>query len=108
MSLSAYKRDAFEFPDPAFADLVDRHRIEVVQLLAAAPHGGDEIGVLQNGQMLAHRLPGHIEPRAELVKRLAVVGAQPVEQFPAARIGQRLEYLIHGDNMQPFSCLSSQ
>ena len=98
---------AFEFPDPALGDLVDRHRIEVVQLLAAALDGGDQIGLLQNPQVLAHGLPRHVETRAELVERLSVVGPQAVEQFPAARIGQRPEHLIHDDNMQPFGCLSS-
>jgi hypothetical protein len=38
---------------------------------------------------------------------LAVICAQPVEQFPAAGIGQGSEYLIHSHNMQPFGCLSS-
>ena len=57
--------------------------------------------------MLAHRLPRHRKPRAELAQRLAVVGAEPVEQLAAARIGQRLEHLIHEHNMQPFGCMSS-
>jgi len=58
--------------------------------------------------MLAHRLTRHVETRAQLVKRLAVLRAQPVEQFPPARVGQRLEHRIHDNNMQPFGCLSSR
>ena len=42
---------ALEFPDPALGDLVDRHRIEVVQLLAPAPHRRDEVRFFENGQM---------------------------------------------------------
>ena len=56
--------------------------------------------------MLADRLPRHVEARAEFVQRLAVIRAQPVEQFPAAGIGQGFEHLIHSHNMQPFGCLS--
>ena len=64
--------------------------------------------------MLAHRLPRHVETRAQFVQRLAVLGPQPVEQLAAAGIGQcfkniiGFEHLIHDNNMQPFGCLSSQ
>src|SRR5690349_23930097 len=58
--------------------------------------------------MFADRLSRHRQTHAELAERLAVVGAKPVEQLAAARIGQRLEHLIHEHNMQPFSCMSSE
>ena len=74
---------------------MNRDRIEIVQLLPSPPHRGDEVGVLQDRQMLADRLARHIKARAEFVQRLAVVGAQPVEQFTPARIGQRLEDRVH-------------
>ena len=45
--------------------------------------------------MLADRLPRHVETRAEFAQRLAVVGAQPIEQLAAAFVGQRLEHFIH-------------
>ena len=32
---------------------------------------------------------------------------QPVEKLPAAGIRQCLEHIVHGDNMQPFGCLST-
>ena len=57
--------------------------------------------------MLARRLPRHAETRAELAERLAIVGVQPVQQLAPAGIGQRLEHLIHGHNMQLFGCMSS-
>jgi hypothetical protein len=47
-----------------------------------------------------------VEARAEFVQRLAIIGAQPVKQFPTAGIGQRFENFIHIHNMQPFGCLS--
>jgi len=54
-----------------------------VQLLAASPHHNDEVRILQNGEMLADRLPRHRKTRAELAERLAVVGAEPVKQLAA-------------------------
>jgi len=96
-----------EFADPAFANLMDRHGIEVVKLLAAAFDRRDQIRLLENGQVLAHCLPRHGKALAQLTKRLSIVGAQAIQQLPSARIGQRSEYSIHGDNMQPFGCISS-
>jgi len=55
----------FEFPHPSLVDLVDRHRIEVMQLFAAAADGGDQIGVDQDVEMLRGRLAAHVEPVAE-------------------------------------------
>jgi hypothetical protein len=45
--------------------------------------------------MLGHRLPRHVEAPAQLAKRLAVLGMQPIQQLPATGIGQRLEDGIH-------------
>src|SRR5262245_9947573 len=103
---------ALVLADPALRDLVDRHRIEIVQLLAAAPDGRDEVRALENGEMLAHGLPRHRrsglgEPFAKLVQGLAVPRMEPIEKLPAAAVGQRPEHFVHGDNMQPFGCLSS-
>src|SRR6478752_10786037 len=103
---------ALVFADPSLRKLVDRYRIEVVQLLAAAPDGRDEIGALQYGQMLAHRLPRHGrsrlgKARAKLVQGLAIVRIEPVEKLSAAGVRQGPEHIVHGDNMQPFDCLST-
>ena len=57
--------------------------------------------------MFADRLARHGKAFAQLSKRLSVVGAKPIKQLPSACIGQRPEDFIHGDNMQPFGCLSS-
>src|SRR6516164_457791 len=103
------KPPSFKFPYPAFADFMDRDRIEVVQLLPTPSHRGDKVGVLQDRQMLADRLARHVKARAEFVQRLAIVGTQPVEQFTPARIGQRLKNRVHPEkaNMQLFGCSSS-
>ena len=45
--------------------------------------------------MLADRLPGHVEPRAELAQGLAVAGVEAVEQQAAVRVGERPEHLVH-------------
>ena len=90
--------------DPALGDVVDGRRVEVVQLLPAAADGRDEVGRLQHGEVLAHRLAGHVQPRAQLAQRLAVALVEAVEQDPAARVGQRLEHVVSA-NRQPFGCL---
>src|SRR6185436_9290095 len=102
------KFPALEFPDPAFADLMDRNRIEVVQLLTAMPQRGDEVGRFENPKVLCHRLSRHGEAVAELVQRLSVPGVKPVEQRAPRGIGKRFEDLIHGsDNRQLKGCMSS-
>ena len=60
------------------SDLVDWHRIEVVQFLAASFHGRDQIGLLEDGQMYANRLPCHIEALTEIVQRLTIFGPQAI------------------------------
>jgi hypothetical protein len=81
--------------DPALADLVDGCRVQEVELLPPAANGGDEIGRLEDGEVLADRLPGHVEPGAELAQGLSVADVQAVEQLPATRVGKRLEHLVH-------------
>src|ERR1700678_4649591 len=71
---------ALEFPDPPLADLMDRPRVEIVQLLAAMPERGDEVGGLENRKVLGHGLPGHGEAVAEIVQGLSVLDVKPVEQ----------------------------
>jgi len=66
-----------------------------MQLLASAPHGGDEVRLFQNDEMLGHGLTRHVEQLAQLPERLPIVLAQSVEQFSTARIGQRFEHVIH-------------
>src|SRR5207248_1459666 len=101
------KFPALEFPDPAFADLMDRNRIEVMQLLAAMPERGDEVRRFENPKVFGDRLPRHGEAVAKFVQRLSVVGVKPVQQRAPRRIGKRFEDLIHGlDNRQPNGCMS--
>src|SRR5262249_31786645 len=62
-----------ELADPALGDLVNRHRIEVVELLAAPPDDDHEVCLLQQHEMLGHGLPGHVQVGAKLPERLPVV-----------------------------------
>src|SRR5712675_3247563 len=82
---------ALVFADPTLRDVVDRNRIEIVQLLAAALDGRDEVRAFQDGEVLAHGLARHRrsgsgQPLAKLVQGLAVRLEEPIEQLPAARI----------------------
>src|SRR6266436_9778201 len=87
---------------------MDRHRVEVMQLLAAMLEGGDEVGGLENSKVFGDGLPRHGEAVAEFVQGLSVFGVKPVQQRPPRRIGQRFEDLIHErNNRQPNGCMSS-
>jgi hypothetical protein len=86
-----------------------------VELHPPAANGGDEIGCFEKGQVFAHRLPGHVEPGAELAQGLSVPRIQAVEQLPATRVGKRLEHCVHlricshlaAYIRQPRGCMSS-
>src|SRR5262249_13406678 len=71
-----------------------RDGVDEMQLLAAAPHGGDEVGRLQDADVLGGGLPGHVEVGRELAQRLPVPLAQEIQQLPAARGAERLEHLV--------------
>ena len=77
-----------------------------MQFFPAVPLPGDEIGLLENRQMFRDRLVAHVEPPAQLAKRLTVLAVQPIQELPAARIGQSPKHciVIHAGNMEPFGC----
>ena len=101
-----------ELADPALGNLVNRDRVEVMQFFAPAPHDGDEVGRLQQTQVLADGLARHREVLAQLAERLSVSRMQLVQQLPAGGIGQGPEHIVHvglgghGRIMQPLGCLS--
>jgi hypothetical protein len=53
-----------------------------MQLLAAMPDRGDEVGLLENHKVLGHGLTRHVEAVAELAERLPVLIVKPVKQRP--------------------------
>src|SRR5450830_1569758 len=85
---------AFELAHPPFVDFVQGHRIEKMQLLAAAPAGADQVGRFQQAQMLGGRLARHIQVLAQLAQGLPVFLIQEVKQLSAARVAERLEYFV--------------
>src|SRR5215470_19253667 len=84
-----------ELPDPAVVDLVNRNRVEVVELLAPAPRRRDEARVFEHVEVLRHGLPRHVHPVAELGQRETVAREHAIEQLPPPRIRERFEDLVH-------------
>ena len=70
---------AFVFSNPTLVNLVNRHGIEVVQLLAPTPNGGDEIRLFQQRQVLGDRLAGHVEVFAQFTQGLSIFFAKLVK-----------------------------
>jgi hypothetical protein len=78
---------AFILADPALGDLVQWHRIEEMQLLAPAPGGGDKVRLLEENQVLGHRLPRHVQMLTQFRQGLSVVRVQLIQQLAAAGVG---------------------
>src|SRR3954468_1218736 len=77
--------------DPPVVDLADRHRVEEVELLPALPAGNDEVGLLEDPQVLHDAVARHLQLRLELGERPPVTGEQEVEQEAPRRVGEGLE-----------------
>jgi len=99
---------AFVLGNPALVHLVQRHRIQEMQLLSPTPDHRHEVGSFQQSQVLSNSLPGHFEPFTQLGQSLAVAAVQLVEQLSAAVIGQGFENRIYVVNMQLFGCIFKQ
>ena len=80
---------AHEFSYPPLLDLVQRHRVQAVQLFPTLPYDRDKVCVFELLQVLCHRLACHVHMRAECRQRLAFVTVQLVKQTPAAWVSQR-------------------
>ena len=89
------KTMAFVFANPALVDLVQRHWIEIMQLLAPTPDDDDEIRRFQQKEVLGHRLPRHVEVLAQFTERLPVVLVQLIEQLSTTFVRQCFEHCIH-------------
>ena len=100
---------ALVFADPPLIDIVNGDRIEVVELFAAAPDDCDEVGLLEDFEVLGDSLARHGEQRAKPSQRLPAALVQRIEQLASAGIGEGLEHVVHvdGEEMQPKGCMSS-
>src|SRR6266481_3465922 len=69
-----------------------------MEFLAAPPHGDDQVGGLQQPQVLGDCLAGHVERLAKFAQGLTVIHPQNVQQLSATGIGERLEnpVFLHG------------
>src|SRR5262249_27002094 len=65
-----------------------------MQLLAAAPRGGDEVRRLEQIQVLGHALPCHVHVVAQIIERAAIVRMQQIQKLPPARVGEGLEQQV--------------
>lgn len=64
---------AFEFPNPAFVNFMEWHRVKVVKFFAPMPDYGNEVGILQLPEVLGDGLACHVHVLAECGECLAVV-----------------------------------
>ena len=86
---------ALIFADPALVDFVNGNRVEVVELFAAAPDDGNEVGLFEEVEMFGHGLAGHVEVLTKLGQGLPVGLIKDIEQFAPTGIGQGFENFIH-------------
>jgi hypothetical protein len=96
---------AFVFGDPALVNLMQRHRIQVMQFLSPMPYHIDQLCSLEQSQVLRDTLPGHGEPFTQLAQGLTAAPVQLIEQLATTVIGQGFKDRIHIFNMQPFGCI---
>ena len=85
---------------PPVVDAADGNGIEVVVALPSDLAARDQVGPLEDAEVLHDAEPRHRrQRRLQLSQRLAITLEEPVEQRPATGIGQRAEHLVvHAGN----------
>jgi hypothetical protein len=76
-------------------DEPDRDGVQEMQLLAPAPPGYDEAGLLEHAQVLHHTEARHRQAPLECAQRLPVLLEQLVEQASSCRVGEGPEHIVH-------------
>ena len=77
--------------------LTDGHGVQIVELHAAQPAAGHEVGVLQHAEVLHDTETRHPrQHRAQLDERLRVPLEEAVEEVAAPRVGERPKDVVHG------------
>ena len=87
---------------PPVVDPADGHGVEVVVALPSDLAARDEVRPFEDAEVLHDAEPRHLrQGRLQLSQRLAITLEEPVEQRPAAGVGQRPEHLVvhAGDDM---------
>ena len=81
--------------DPALVDEPDRHRVQVMVLVAPLLAGHDESRLFQDPEMPHDPEPGQLRNLGlQLAERHAVALKQPVQQQSPCRVGQGLEHQV--------------
>src|SRR6478752_613020 len=78
----------FEFADPAFGNVVDRHRIDEMKSLPALPVPRHQVRLFENRQVLRDSLTSHVQSLAKISKRLSISLTKPVEELATTRVRQ--------------------
>ena len=100
------RNTALMFVDPALDDLFKRKRVEIMKLLPSLPKNNNQVCILEKAKVLCDGLSRHVEMPAEATQCLAVLLMQLIEQTAPARIGERLEHIVHSTTCnQMVACL---
>jgi hypothetical protein len=98
---------------PTFNDLLQRSRVQVVELVPPVPLCHHESRSFQHVKVLRDRLPRRPQPvfhrqsRANLEQSLTVPLGQLVQNCPSRGVGQSFEHVTQSkDNRQATACLS--
>src|SRR3954462_13213074 len=62
-----------ELANPAVVDFLQRHWVQEMQLLPAAPLHGDQVCRFEHGKVLCDSLPRHVQVLTELAQCLTIV-----------------------------------
>ena len=81
-------------PDPAFLQIVDWHRIQVIPALPATPLNRDQAGFLQNPEMLHDRAAIDCRQRRTQSTGGPRAIRQQIQQLPTQLVAERLEKQI--------------
>ena len=79
---------------PALVDQLDRHRVEVQTTLTARLLRQHETRAFQHRQVLHDGDSAHVEVFCQRAHVAAGIPVEDVQDAPAVRVGQRLEYRV--------------
>lgn len=74
---------------------MQRYWVQIMQFFAPLPDNRDQIGVLQQLQMLRHGLAGHIQMRTQHGQRQAIFNMKLIQQLAATWVCQRFENFVY-------------
>src|SRR5262249_8330403 len=72
---------------------------EIINLLSLSPRG-DQVRLLEHGEMMRHRWFRHVEVLRQFARRL-LAAAQEAQHLSTSRVRQRLKSIVHVHGWQP-------